>query len=109
MNAFDLRDRDAERLSDCGFDQALAQADAHLTRDDLDEEARRLGVHSPHHRFEWFGFRIAASGADRFQRRLHVGERDLFGFGAAVEGFACPVAEIRMLAKYVAQLVLVAT
>src|SRR5713101_8319014 len=48
-----------------GLDQALAQADAHLARDDLDHEARGLRMKAAHYLFERRGLGRPAGGADR--------------------------------------------
>src|SRR6266852_6049702 len=42
VDALHLGDGYAERLGDGGLNEALAQADAHLARDDLDHEPRRF-------------------------------------------------------------------
>ena len=65
VEPLDLRDRYAESLGDRSLDQPLAQADAHLAGDDLDEEARRFGVHTPQHRFERRRLGVATSVANR--------------------------------------------
>ena len=47
MHALDLCDRDAEPLADRGFDEALAEPNAHLAGDDLHEKARGFRRHAP--------------------------------------------------------------
>ena len=106
--ALDLRDGDPESLGDGRLDQALAEADPHLAGDDLDEESRRLSVQSPDHCFQRSGLGVAARGADRLERRLDLAEGHRRRQRASVQRLAGPVAEVRMLAKNPAQLVLVA-
>src|SRR3989440_2447435 len=107
VEPLDLRDRYAESLGDRRLHQALAQADAHLAGDDLDEEARRFGVHPPQHRFERHRLRVATSVANRFQCRFDVLQSYRSGPRAAFKGFAGPIAEVGVLAKDQAELLLV--
>ncbi len=52
VDALHLGDGYAERLGDGGLNEALAQADAHLARDDLDHEARRFRMKAAQQVFE---------------------------------------------------------
>ena len=74
VDALDLGNGYAERLRDRGLHEALAQADPHLTAEDLDEEPRRLGIEAAKQRLEWFRLRVATRGADGLERRFHLGE-----------------------------------
>src|SRR5207245_4715100 len=105
VHPLDLRDGNTERIRDRGLDEALAEPDPHLARNDLDEEARTLRVHAPEQGFERLGLGVAARGANRLQRRLDVGERDGFRSGASVERLPRPVSEVRMLAEDRAELI----
>ena len=108
VHPLDLRDRDTERLGDRRLDQPLAQADAHLARDDLDEKPRLLGIEALKKCFERFCLRVAARGADRLQRFFDVLHADRLRGRACVQGLAGPVAQVRVLAKQRAKLLLVA-
>ena len=94
VHALHLSDRNSKGFGDGGLHEPFAEADPHLSRDDLDEKASALGVQSSEQGFERLGFRVAAGGADRLQRCFDVGERDGSWLGAAVEGFARPVAKV---------------
>ena len=72
VHALDLGDRDAESFSNRGLDEALAETDAELPGDDLDEEPRGLGVQAHEQRLQRFGFGCASRGADGLQRRLDL-------------------------------------
>ncbi len=109
MDALDLRDGDLERLGDRRFDQAFAEADAHLAGNDLDEEAGRFRLQAAQDPFQRRLFRFAARGADRLQRRFDVLQGNRLGLRATIERLTCPVAKIRMLAEEPAELVLVAS
>ena len=108
VHAFHLRDRNPERLRDRGFDQAFAEADAHLAGDDLDEESSGLGVQPPEQSFERSGLGGATRSPDRFERPLDLLEGYRLRLRAAVERFSSPVAEVRVLAEDAPELFLVA-
>src|SRR6266849_5919908 len=58
-----------ECLGDGGLNEALAQADAHLARDDLDHEARRLRMKTAQELLERRGLGRPAGCAERLQGR----------------------------------------
>src|SRR5438270_4702763 len=109
MDALHLRARHVEGLADRSLDQALAQADPHLTRDDLDHEPCRLRLDALQQPLEWSGLGAAACGADLLKRCGHLIERDVRALRATLQGLARPVAEVRMLAPDLPELFFRAT
>ena len=106
MNPLHLRDRHFEGFGDGSLDEALAEADPHLTRDDLDHEPSGFRVDAIQQLLERSGLGAAASGTDLLQGGGERLERDVLAFGAALQGLAGPVAEVRMLAPDLTQLFL---
>src|SRR5260370_4851187 len=97
VDALHLGDGYAERLGDGRLNEALAQADAHLARDDLDHEACGLRMKAPQQVFEWRCLGRPAGCADRLQGRLDIFERGVLILRASFERLAGPVAEVGVL------------
>ena len=90
-----LWNRHPERLCDRRFNEANAETDPHLARDDFDDEPRRLGVEAPQQLFERDGFLCRApSRPDLLERRLDLLQRDVLVLGATLESLAGPVAQV---------------
>ena len=109
VDALDLGDGHVEGLRDGCFDEALAQPDAQLARDDFDQEARSLRVQSVEQLVQRHGLGRPARHAYGFERHLDFLQGDGLRLRAALERFTRPVADVRVLAEYAAELVLVAT
>ena len=99
VHALDLLDRHLERVGDGGLDEALAQPDAHLARDHLDDEARGPCIDAAQQRLERLRLRRALRGANLVERCGEIFERRILAGGAAFERFARPVTEVRVLAE----------
>src|SRR3954469_10483990 len=69
VDALDLGHGYAERLRDSGLHEALAQSDAHLTAEDLDEEPRGFRIEAAKQRLQWLGLPVATRSADGLESR----------------------------------------
>src|SRR5665213_83449 len=99
VNALDLGHRQSEGFCDRGFDEALAESNAHLAGDDLDHEAGALRVQPPQELLEGRRLGFAARGPYRLQRLFELHEGHLVARGAALERLARPVADVGMLSE----------
>src|SRR6266571_3358373 len=108
VHALDLRDGNAERFGDRSLHQSLAEAYAHLTRDDLDHKARRLRVQPAQERLQRRRLGRATRCSDRLERSLDLGQRDVLRLRPAFQGLTGPVAEIRVLAEHSLELIQIA-